>query len=146
MSSLPNLRNLTPEQERALEQRRSGKFSPDHLLHRLKRTASSVRDARPYFEDRVLVRRERVQHKGDTLIAHVDLHGESDRDKVGTQTGIVVAIAEPNGRGSGHEPCCVKPGDRVLYHRAIVHEFEEAGELYSFLNEDQHIIAVLEES
>lgn len=148
---------LTAEQERAVERRRSGKVS-DHLLHRLKPRFSPA-EYRPCYEDRVLVRRERApQPEGLIRAPHTDLRGETDRQKVQTQTGIVVACGAGNTlrarmsrfgswvwpRKHVLHPVEVKPGDRVLYARVPTQEFEHEDELYTFLFEEQHILAVLE--
>jgi co-chaperonin GroES (HSP10) len=38
----------------------------------------------------------------------------------------------------------VKPGDRVIYARWPANEFEQDGETFTFLYEEQAILAVLE--
>lgn len=147
---------LTVEQGRAVDRRRSGKVS-DHLLHRLKAAVNPV-EYRPYYEDRVLVRRERAELSEELIRApYVDQHGETDRQKVYMQTGVVVATARGNTLTAKHDPrgglmirehvlhpVEVKPGDCVLYARVPPQEFEHEGELYTFLFEEQHILAILE--
>jgi co-chaperonin GroES (HSP10) len=96
------------------------------------RPQADVEHARPYHEDRVLVRRVAPPGEGRTVL----MENHEGREKVGHQYGVVVAVAEG--------PWDVKPGDRVIYARWPANEFEQDGELYTFLYEEQSILCVLE--
>jgi co-chaperonin GroES (HSP10) len=96
------------------------------------RPQADVEHARPYHEDRVLVRRVEAPRDGRLVI----LPDADARQKVGHQFGVVVAVA--------HDGLDVKPGDRVIYARWPSNEFEQDGETYTFLYEEQAILAVLE--
>jgi co-chaperonin GroES (HSP10) len=97
------------------------------------RPQADVECARPYHEDRVLVRRVEAPPDGRLVI----LPDADARQKVGHQLGVVVAVA-------GGHVFDMKPGDRVIYARWPANEFEQDGETYTFLYEEQAILAVLE--
>jgi co-chaperonin GroES (HSP10) len=96
------------------------------------RPRADVDHARPYHEDRVLVRRVEAPPDGRLVI----LPDADARQKVGHQLGAVVAVA-------GGHVFDVKPGDRVIYARWPANEFEQGGETYTFLYEEQAILAVV---
>ncbi len=124
----------------------------DHLMHRLK-PGFDPGEVRPYYEDRVLVRRIAPPAPSARLVLPM-----SDRQKVGNQIGVVVScgggntLAAKRGIFDGYEkitkhaphPLAVKPGDVILYSRVPTQEFEQDGELHTFLYEEQHILAILE--
>jgi co-chaperonin GroES (HSP10) len=122
--------NARPSVEEA-RRYRSVVASPITRDQRDMRPQADVEHARPYHEDRVLVRR--VEPPADGRI--VLMENQEAREKVGHQYGVVVAVAEG--------PWDVKPGDRVIYARWPANEFEQDGELYTFLYEEQAILAVL---
>jgi co-chaperonin GroES (HSP10) len=111
---------------------RSVVASPITRDQRDMRPQAEVERARPYHEDRVLVRRVEAPPDGRLVI----LPDADARQKVGHQIGVVVAVA------SGHV-FDVKPGDTVIYARWPANEFEQDGELYTFLYEEQAILAVV---
>jgi co-chaperonin GroES (HSP10) len=124
---------------------------------------TSLSQARPFYEDRVLVRwvPPSGTESADSLIVSPQTPNHRD---TGPQQGIVVAVGRGNtgitkltkGRegqpmvklkkfkGGGHIEPTVKPGDRVLYARVPDCEFMDGGELYSFLFEEQHVLGILE--
>jgi co-chaperonin GroES (HSP10) len=114
---------------------RSVVASPITRDQRDMRPQADVEHARPYHEDRVLVRRVEAPPDGRLVI----LPDADARQKVGHQLGVVVAVA-------GGHVFDVKPGDRVIYARWPANEFEQDGETYTFLYEEQAILAVLETS
>lgn len=110
------------------------------------------------YEDRVLVQRlPLIDHEGSIVIP------ESARNERGLQRGLVLAVGpgisgnskikmgvrgEENHvrsfKGGSRAPMSCKPGDVVLYERDQTHQFEQDGEVYTFLFEEQFIAAVLE--
>jgi co-chaperonin GroES (HSP10) len=111
---------------------RSVVASPITRDQRDMRPHADVERARPYHEDRVLVRRVEAPPDGRLVI----LPDADARQKVGHQIGVVVAVSE-GAMG-------VRPGDRVIYARWPANEFEQDGETFTFLYEEQAILAVLE--
>jgi co-chaperonin GroES (HSP10) len=111
---------------------RSVVASPITRDQRDMRPQADVEQARPYHEDRVLVRRVEAPPDGRLVI----LPDADARQKVGHQLGVVAAVS----KGA----LDVRPGDRVIYARWPANEFEQNGELYTFLYEEQAILAVLE--
>jgi co-chaperonin GroES (HSP10) len=111
---------------------RSVVASPITRDQRDMRPQADVEQARPYHEDRVLVRRVEAPPDGRLVI----LPDADARQKVGHQLGVVAAVSKA--------ALDVRPGDRVIYARWPANEFEQNGELYTFLYEEQAILAVLE--
>jgi co-chaperonin GroES (HSP10) len=110
---------------------RSVVASPITRDQRDMRPQGDVEHARPYHEDRVLVRRIEPPRDGQIVL----LENQEGRDNVGHQFGVVVATA-PGARD-------VRPGDRVIYDRWPANEFQHGGETYTFLYEEQAILAIL---
>jgi co-chaperonin GroES (HSP10) len=111
---------------------RSVVASPITRDQRDMRPQADVEQARPYHEDRVLVRRVEAPPDGRLVI----LPDADARQKVGHQLGVVAAVS----KGA----LDVRPGDRVIYARWPANEFEQNGETFTFLYEEQAILAVLE--
>ncbi|HEY6344940.1 MAG TPA: co-chaperone GroES [Bryobacteraceae bacterium] len=111
---------------------RSVVASPITRDQRDMRLQANVEHVRPYHEDRVLVRRVAPPADGRIVL----MENQEGREKVGHQYGVVVAVAE----GSWD----VRPGDRVIYARWPANEFEQGGETYTFVYEEQAILCVLE--
>jgi chaperonin GroES len=111
---------------------RSVVASPITRDQRDMRPHADVKRARPYHEDRVLVRRVEAPPDGRLVI----LSDADARQKVGHQLGVVAAVSKG--------VLDVRPGDRVIYGRWPANEFEQDGETYTFLYEEQAILAVLE--
>lgn len=99
--------------------------------HDMRPQASDIEHAEPHHADRVLVRR--VAPPDGRLVI---LDNQEGREKVGHQYGVVVAVST----GVPHD---VKRGDLVIYARWPANEFECDGETYTFLYEEQAILAVL---
>jgi co-chaperonin GroES (HSP10) len=95
------------------------------------RPRADVAHARPFHEDRVLVKRIPPPPDGRLVL----IENQEGREKVGHQFGVVVAVAD----GAFD----VRPGDRVIYQRWPANEFEQDGETYTFLYEEQAILCVL---
>lgn len=96
------------------------------------RPQADLASAIPYHEDRVLVRRIPPPPDGGVIV----LPDSQGRGNVGHQFGVVVAV-------TGKVYDCA-PGDRVIYARWPANEFEQDGETFTFLYEEQAILAVLE--
>ena len=122
--------NTRPSVEEA-RRHRSVVASPITRDQRDLRPQADVEHARPYHEDRVLVRRVPPPADGRIVI----MENQEAREKVGDQYGVVVAVA----KGASD----VKPGDRVIYARWPANEFQHGGETYTFLYEEQAILAIL---
>ena len=122
--------NARPSVEEA-RRYRSVAASPITRDRRDLRPRADIERTRPYHEDRVLVRR--VPPPVDGRIVLMENHDA--REQVGHQYGVVVAVAE----GASD----VKPGDRVIYARWPANEFQHGDETYTFLYEEQAILAIV---
>lgn len=134
---------------------RASQFDP------LRPQVTSLAEAIPYYEDRVLVRW--IAPPSNTASTIAPPYTLTSRD-TGPQHGVVVAVGPgstgltktvrgPEGQpqaklkpfkgGVRVEPT-VKPGDVVLYARVPDCEFMEGSDLYTFLFEEQSILGVLQ--
>lgn len=121
-----------------------------------------ISQVRPVYEDRVLVKR--LPWPGDTSDTVIEAPAMTRRTNKGIQFGEVVAVG-PGASGQTkftfrnrqgpqqrlvrfrdgeRREMQVKPGDRVYYQREERQEFLEGEDMYSFLFEEQHILAVIE--
>ena len=125
----------------------------DHL-----RPTVDIASCTPTHEDRVLVRWINPPSASSVIQSPF----ESNKRDIGHQHGIVVATAagntgltkinsktgqmryKPYCGAIKRTPCTVQPGDHVIYSRVPAQEFEEDGELYTFIYEEQHILAIVE--
>ncbi len=112
---------------------------------------------RPIYEDRILVRRlpwpDDSKVYGGGIVAPQIAHRRG-----GCQLGEVIATGPGTSfctnlttgktkryRDGSRIPCQVKPGDKVIYGRSEIDEFEKDGERYTFLFEEQGVLALYEE-
>lgn len=129
--------------------------NPSDLHEPRPQLAEAIENWRPFYEDRIIVKRVAPQLESKLIV----LPNEDIRKHAGNQIGIVVAIGLGNSlsahksswgallvRKHPRHPMNVKVGDLVLYARVPPQEFEIDGELYCFLFEEQHCLAILEES
>ena len=114
------------------------------LLHR------HAADVHPYYEDRILVRRLEWPAFERGLIVP-DIAKRATGDQFG---GVVVAVGPGRtyitdySTGRTYEmpkrvPCECRPGDKVFYQRVPTNEYVLDGETFTFLFEEQSILAIV---